>query len=103
MTTTLLAKDIDGDDSGVRGLRDRADENTFFLVVPQSEIDLKSPLTSEKMSRFLTLFRADDFADATQKAVQIQSVLGSIPWLPFANGCTCKRVGNEGTKLPYHC
>ena len=76
MTTTLLAKDIDVMIAAL-GLQDRADENTSFLVVPQSEIDLQSPLTSEKMSRFLTLFRADDFADATEKAVQIQSVLGA--------------------------
>ena len=51
MTTTLLAKDIDVMIAAL-GLQDRADENTSFLVVPQSEIDLKSPLTSEKMSRF---------------------------------------------------
>lgn len=76
MTPTLLAKDIDIMISEL-SLESRANHNTRFLIVPQQLIDIDSPLTSEKMSRFLTLYRADDFDDAANMAVQIQSVLGA--------------------------
>jgi sulfoacetaldehyde dehydrogenase len=76
MTGKLLAKDIEVMVKEL-GLEGRADADTRFLVLPQDDIDKESPLTSEKMSRFLTLYRADDFEDATRKAVEIQSVLGA--------------------------
>ena len=76
MTPTLLAKDIDIMISEL-ALESRANHGTRFLIVPQHLIDIDSPLTSEKMSRFLTLYRADDFDDAANMAVQIQSVLGA--------------------------
>ena len=76
MTPTLLAKDIDIMISEL-SLESRANHDTRFLIVPQQVIDLDSPLTSEKMSRFLTLYRAEDFDDAANIAVQIQSVLGA--------------------------
>ena len=76
MTGKLLAKDIEVMVKEL-GLKGRADADTRFLVIPQERIDKNSPLTSEKMSRFLTLYRVDDFEDATRKAVEIQSVLGA--------------------------
>ena len=60
MTPTLLAEDIDIMISEL-SLESRANHDTRFLIVPQQLIDIDSPLTSEKMSRFLTLYRADDF------------------------------------------
>lgn len=76
LTNTLLAKDIDVVLSET-GFADVAPEGTRFLVAPQDTISADHPMTGEKMSRFLALYRASDFDDAVEKAVAIQTIQGA--------------------------
>ena len=72
----LLAKDIDVI-LAETGLDAVAPEGTRFLVAPQDVITRENPMTGEKMSRFLALYRASDFDDAVDKAVAIQTIQGA--------------------------
>ena len=54
MTTDLLAQDIDVIIDKV-GLRQRASENTKFLILPTNKAGPNEVVCGEKMSRFLTL------------------------------------------------
>lgn len=76
MTTTLLAQNIDKVLQAT-GLDDSAPDNTRFLVLPQTEIGPHIPLTGEKMARFLSLHRAQNFDEAVEKAIAIQSYQGA--------------------------
>lgn len=76
LTTTLLAQDIDKMITAL-GLEGRATPGTKFLIAPQTEIGPDHLLTGEKMSRFLSLYRANDFDHACTKAMAIQSYQGA--------------------------
>ena len=76
MTTTLLAQDIDKVLKAT-GLDESAPGNTRFLVLPQTDIGAHMPLTGEKMARFLSLHRAQNFDEAVEKAIAIQSYQGA--------------------------
>ncbi|MDB3892024.1 aldehyde dehydrogenase family protein [Alphaproteobacteria bacterium] len=76
MTTTILAQDIEIVLEAM-GLVGSVPENTKFLVAPQSAISPDIPMTGEKMARFLSLHRANDFDQAVEKAVAIQSYQGA--------------------------
>lgn len=76
MTTTLLAQDIDKVLKAT-GLDEIAPDNTRFLVLPQTDIGAHMPLTGEKMARFLSLHRAQNFDEAVEKAIAIQSYQGA--------------------------
>ena len=72
----MLAKDIDVI-LAETGFEDVAPSGTRFLVAPQDTISEDHPMTGEKMSRFLALYRASDFDDAVDKAVAIQTIQGA--------------------------
>ena len=76
LTNALLAKDIDVI-LAETGFEDVAPSGTRFLVAPQDTISEDHPMTGEKMSRFLALYRASDFDDAVDKAVAIQTIQGA--------------------------
>ncbi|MGI9366135.1 MAG: acylating sulfoacetaldehyde dehydrogenase [Rhizobiaceae bacterium] len=76
LTNALLAKDIDVV-LNETGLASIAPDGTRFLVAPQQHIDREHPMTGEKMARFLALYRASDFDDAVEKAVEIQTIQGA--------------------------
>lgn len=76
MTTDLLAQDIDVIIDKV-GLKNRADGNTKFLVLPVNKADVVEVVSGEKMSRFLTLYKVKNFSEATDLAVQIQNYQGA--------------------------
>lgn len=76
LTNKLLAKDIDVVLSAT-GLDAVAPEGTRFLLAPQETISPDQPMTGEKMARFLALYRASDFDDALNKAIEIQTIQGA--------------------------
>ena len=76
MTTDLLAQDIDVIIDKV-GLKNRADENTKFLVLPMNKASATEVVSGEKMSCFLTLYKVKDFSEATDLAVKIQNYQGA--------------------------
>ena len=76
MTTDLLAQDIDVIIDKV-GLKNRADENTKFLVLPMNKAGATEVVSGEKMSCFLTLYKVKDFSEATDLAVTIQNYQGA--------------------------
>jgi sulfoacetaldehyde dehydrogenase len=76
MTTDLLAQDIDVIIDKV-GLKNRADENTRFLVLPMNKAGVTEVVSGEKMSRFLTLYKVKNFSEATDLAMKIQNYQGA--------------------------
>ena len=76
MTTDLLAQDIDVIIDKV-GLRQRASENTKFLILPTNKAGPNEVVCGEKMSRFLTLYKANKFSEAIELAVKIQEYQGA--------------------------
>ena len=76
MTTDLLAQDIDVIIDKV-GLRQRASENTKFLIVPTNKAGPNEIVCGEKMSRFLTLYKVNKFSEAIELAIKIQEYQGA--------------------------
>ena len=76
MTTDILAQDIDVIIDKV-GLRNRASENTKFLILPTSKAGPNEVVCGEKMSRFLTLYKVKKFSEAIELAVKIQEYQGA--------------------------
>lgn len=76
MTTDLLAQDIDVIIDKV-GLKERANENTKFLIVPTNKAGAHEVVCGEKMSRFLTLYKVKSFSEAIELAVKIQEYQGA--------------------------
>jgi sulfoacetaldehyde dehydrogenase len=54
------------------GLGDQVPEGTEFILVPTEGIGPEHPLSGEKLSRVLTLYRASDFDDAVATTRKIQ-------------------------------
>ncbi|MDG1298674.1 MAG: aldehyde dehydrogenase family protein [Paracoccaceae bacterium] len=75
MTTKILAQDI-SKILKVLKLTYIAPKETSFLIIPQEGIGPKHPLSGEKMSRFLTIFKTKNFDGAVKKAVEIQDYQG---------------------------
>lgn len=50
---------------------------TEFIMVPTNGIGADHPLSGEKLSRVLALYRASDFDAATQTALEIQTYMGA--------------------------
>ncbi len=76
MTTDLLAQDIDVIIEKV-GLRERATENTKFLILPTNKAGPNEVVCGEKMSRFLTLYKVKSFSEAIELAIKIQNYQGA--------------------------
>ena len=76
MSTALLAQDIDVILERV-GLVERAQRNTRFLIVPTTEAGEGALISGEKMSRFLSLYVAENFEDAVSLAIKIQEYQGA--------------------------
>ena len=76
MTTDLLAQDIDVIIDKV-GLRQRASENTKFLILPTNKAGPNEVVCGEKMSRFLTLYKVKNFSEAIELAIKIQEYQGA--------------------------
>ena len=76
MTTDLLAQDIDVIIEKV-GLRERATENTKFLILPTNKAGPNEVVCGEKMSRFLTLYQVKNFSEAIVLANKIQNFQGA--------------------------
>ena len=76
MTTDLLAQDIDVIIDKV-GLKNRADKNTKFLILPLNKAGATEVVSGEKMSRFLTLYKVKNFSEAIDLAVKIQNYQGA--------------------------
>ena len=76
MTTDLLAQDIDVIIDKV-GLRQRASENTKFLILPTNKAGPNEVVCGEKMSRFLTLYKVKKFSEAIELAIKIQEYQGA--------------------------
>ena len=76
MTTDLLAQDIDVIIDKV-GLRQRASENTKFLILPTNKAGPSEVVCGEKMSRFLTLYKVKKFSEAIELAMKIQEYQGA--------------------------
>ena len=76
MTTDILAQDIDVIIDKV-GLRNRASENTKFLILPTSKAGPNEVVCGEKMSRFLTLYKVKKFSEAIELAIKIQEYQGA--------------------------
>ena len=76
MTTDLLAQDIDVIIEKV-GLRERATENTKFLILPTNKAGPNEVVCGEKMSRFLTLYKVKNFSEAIELAIKIQNYQGA--------------------------
>ena len=76
MTTDLLAQDIDVVIDKV-GLRQRASENTKFLILPTNKAGPNEVVCGEKMSRFLTLYKVKKFSEAIELAIKIQEYQGA--------------------------
>jgi sulfoacetaldehyde dehydrogenase len=76
MTTDLLAQDIDVIIDKV-GLRQRASENTKFLILPTNKAGPNEVVCGEKMSRFLTLYKVKKFSEAIELAIKIQEHQGA--------------------------
>ena len=76
MTTDLLAQDIDVIIDKV-GLRQRASENTKFLILPTNKAGPNEVVCGEKMSRFLTLYKVKKFSEAIELAIEIQEYQGA--------------------------
>ena len=76
MTTDLLAQDIDVIIDKV-GLKNRADKNTKFLVLPLNKAGATEVVSGEKMSRFLSLYKVKNFSEAIDLAVKIQNYQGA--------------------------
>jgi len=76
MTTDLLAQDIDVIIEKV-GLRERATENTKFLILPTNKAGPNEVVCGEKMSRFLTLYQVKSFSEAIELTLKIQNYQGA--------------------------
>ena len=76
MTTDLLAQDIDVIIEKV-GLREKATENTKFLILPTNKAGPNEVVCGEKMSRFLTLYQVKSFSEAIELAIKIQNYQGA--------------------------
>ena len=76
MTTDLLAQDIDIIINKV-GLRERASENTKFLILPTNKAGPSEVVCGEKISRFLTLYKVKNFLEAVELAIKIQDYQGA--------------------------
>ena len=76
MSTALLAQDIDVILERT-GLSDKARPNTRFLIVPTTEAGEGLPISGEKMSRFLSLYVAENFEEAVSLAIKIQDYQGA--------------------------
>ena len=76
MNTALLAQNIEVI-LDKTGLAHRADENTRFLILPTTKVGPSAVISGEKMSQFLSLYRAEDFDDAVNLAIKIQDYQGA--------------------------
>ena len=76
MSTALLAQDIDVILERT-GLSDKARPNTRFLIVPTTEAGEGALISGEKMSRFLSLYVAENFEEAVSLAIKIQDYQGA--------------------------
>jgi len=74
LNRNLIAKDAAVFAQGV-GLRTGAESAKFFMVEEPS-VAADSPFTDEKLSLVLTVYRARDFADASNKVRQVMAVQG---------------------------
>ena len=72
----FLAQDIDIIINKV-GLRERASENTKFLILPTNKAGPSEVVCGEKMSRFLTLYKVKNFLEAVELAIKIQDYQGA--------------------------
>ena len=109
MSTALLAQDIDVILERV-GLVERAQRNTRFLIVPTTEAGEDALISGEKMSRFLSLYVAENFEEAVSLAIKIQAYQGAGHSLGLHSkddarahhlamaACTCRVIVNQA-----HC
>ncbi|MDB2389599.1 aldehyde dehydrogenase family protein [Alphaproteobacteria bacterium] len=75
LNRNMLAKDIDIVLAEL-GLTDSAPKNTKFLLAPATGIGADHPISGEKMALFAALYRAEDFANAKEKARLIHAYQG---------------------------
>ncbi|MGI9391168.1 MAG: acylating sulfoacetaldehyde dehydrogenase, partial [Boseongicola sp.] len=71
LNRNIIAKDASNVINAL-GLEDKVPSGTEFIVVPTSGIGPEHPLSGEKLSRVLALFRAADFEDAVAITRSIQ-------------------------------
>ena len=76
ITKALLAQDIDVIVENL-GLQERANSTTKFLMLPTKEAGPEAILSGEKMSRFFSLYVAEDFDEAVETALKIQNYQGA--------------------------
>lgn len=76
LNRSVIAKDADTMLEAL-GLLDSVPPGTKFLAVETSEIGPQNPLSGEKLSRILALYRAKDFADAKAITSRILSHQGA--------------------------
>ena len=76
MTSTLLAKDMPRILSELN-LEESAPKDCKFLIVPQSKTGPDHPLSGEKMSRFISIYKVADFKSGLDKAIEIQNYQGA--------------------------
>lgn len=72
----VIAQDADKMLSAL-GMADQVADGTKFIVVETTGIGPKYPLSGEKLSRVLSLFRAKDFNEAVELTAKIQSHQGA--------------------------
>ena len=76
ITSTLLAKDMPRILKELK-LEESAPKSCKFLIVPQLKIGPDHPLSGEKMSRFISIYKVKDFKSGLDKAIEIQSYQGA--------------------------
>lgn len=76
LNRTVIAQDADKMLVGL-DMVDRVPENTEFLAIETKGIGPEHPLSGEKLSRVLAMYRADDFEDAKAIATQILTYQGA--------------------------
>jgi sulfoacetaldehyde dehydrogenase len=74
LNRSVIAQDAD---KMIQALELDVPEGTEYIVVPTTGIGAEHPLSGEKLSRVLALYRADDFEHAASLAREIQSFQGA--------------------------
>ena len=74
LNRSVIAQDAD---KMIEALELDVPEGTDFIAVPTSGIGAEHPLSGEKLSRVLALYRASDFEDAVNVAKTIQLYMGA--------------------------
>ena len=76
LNSTLIAQNIDKVLSSLSIEQDTS-KNIKFLIVPCKGVGPSYPISGEKMALFLSIYRENNFYDASRKAIEIQNYQGS--------------------------